>query len=183
MKTSLIGKVFSLAAAAFAATLAFAEPTGPESGSNASLYKVDSATGSISFNEGASAFSFNASGLGEGQSVQYVLYHRVQSAGDLEAREPVRGEVVPMTSIGVKEGDSLYFMLNSSLQSAAFTQVDGDYVVHFDPTDVGGKTITISNLKASGGGAPSGQPLPGLLAILLVGGAGAGALKLRKRRS
>ena len=189
MKTSLIRKVFCAAVAAFAVAFTYAEPTRGSSGaSNGSLYTVDSASGRIWINENLSAFSFDMSGINAGESVQYVVYRHIESAGDLEAREPTTGSVAlggTTRFSELHEGDSIAFTLNSSVESTAFLVSDSDYVVKFGEGGTGGGTPTISNIKASRGsksGAPSGQPLPGLLAVLLVGGAGAGALKLRKRR-
>ena len=88
-----------------------------------------------------------------------------------------------MSFDNLNEGDTIAFMLNSSFDSTGFTMSEADYLVQFGGGASGG-TLTISNVKAKAKAkAPSGQPLPGLLAVLLVGGAGAGALKLRKHRA
>lgn len=41
--------------------------------------------------------------------------------------------------------------------------------------------MTITDISAVSPSVPTGAPLPGVLAVLLIGGLGAGSMKLRKR--
>ena len=178
MKTRTMRKGLFAAVAALAVGFAFSEDG----------IIVDDAGGRISIGEGVSGISFDTSG-DRGASVGYVVYPRIVSAGDHINVVPVqRGiNVGNNTTIwGLNEGDSVgFYYIDSAgetFNSDLLNHVGGaTFGVVFSGGEVGGGALTISNIKTKP--CPSGMPLPGFLAILLVGGAGAGALKLRKHRS
>lgn len=180
MKTSTMRKGLFAAVAALAVGFAFAEDG----------IIVDDASGRISIGEGVSGISFDTSGV-RGGSVGYVVYPRIVSAGDHLNVVPVqRGIIVGnnTTISGLNEGDSVgFYYIDSAgetFNSDLLNHVGGaTFGVVFSGGEVGGGALTISNIKIKTKPGPSGMPLPGFLAILLVGGAGAGALKLRKHRS
>ena len=70
----------------------------------------------------------------------------------------------------------------TTVYETLFVAKHGTDYLEFSKNGVGSSKdewMSIENVKAVG--HTSGAPLPGVLAVLLVGGLGAGAVKLRKR--
>lgn len=148
--------------------------------------------------------------LGNAGQVGYVIYSSDMSADDMAAhmeanandpvfRKSVNGGVLDLGSL--KEGDRVGFYEvrpnGGTYTQTAFKEWHGKTWLAFDKNGGNGKDewMTIEDVSAtpsaggSGGGtgggdgtgAPSGAPLPGVAALLIVGGVGAGALKFGKR--
>ena len=68
---------------------------------------------------------------------------------------------------------------------SAFKDWKGETMLAFDKNDGNGKDewMTITDVSAVPPSVPTGAPLPGVLAVLLIGGLGAGSMKLRKHRA
>ena len=97
----------------------------------------------------------------------------------------------------VKAGDNLKFFLASN--SHAIGTAEENWKAWGDGWDTSANTYeylhfganygpwgsqyVTTTFKVDGGATPSGQPLPGVLASLLIGGASLGAFALRRRKS
>lgn len=94
----------------------------------------------------------------------------------------------------VNAGETLEFILSGPL-SAASSEFDHfwgtgwdnasgsyEYLVFGVNYDANGRQYSTFALQVQDGGSPSGQPLPGVLAVLLCGGGALGAWRLRNRR-
>ncbi len=123
------------------------------------------------------------------------------NANNPEFRTSVNGGVVEIGEL--KAGDRVGFYEvrpnGGTYTQSAFKNLHGKQVLAFDKNGGGGKDewMSIEDISAqeagggtgggsgggSGGGtgAPSGAPLPGVLAVLLVGGVGAGVFKFGKK--
>lgn len=152
----------------------------------------------IQINQNLDAFSFDSDfkSIGSSGKVGYVKYsHDLNDdqlsdyirahADNAEFGKKVNGGLVELGAL--KAGDRVGFYLErnngDTIYESVFTTKHGTDYIEFDKNGGTGKDewMSISNVKASP--APSGQPLPGLLAVLLIGGVGAGALKMRKHRA
>ena len=137
---------------------------------------VDTSTGRLVANGDLRGITFDSSGLGSG-SVGYIAYY---GKGETYKKEIEIGVATSTKSLKSSDSVGFYYISSSgaTVTSDSLVEVgEGEYKVVFGGGTVGGDALTIKNVR------PTGQPLPGFLAILLVGGAGAGALKLRKSRS
>jgi len=157
----------------------------------------------IQINEDLASFKFKSDGhsLGNAGRVGYVVYPTDMAKEDLgdymeanannpQFQKSVNGGVVDLGSL--KAGDRVGFYEvrpnGGTYTQTAFKEWKDHVWLAFDKNGGNGKDewMTISEISAqsagSGTGAPSGAPLPGALAVLLVGGFGAGALKFGKKR-
>ena len=157
----------------------------------------------IQINEDLASFKFKSDwhSLGNAGRVGYVVYptdlakdqlgsYMEANANNPQFQKSVNGGVVDLGSL--KAGDRVGFYEvrpnGGTYTQTAFKDWKDQIWLAFDKNGGNGKdewmTITeISTQSAgSGTGAPSGAPLPGALAVLLVGGFGAGALKFGKKR-
>lgn len=148
----------------------------------------------IQINQNLDSFSFDSDfhGIGNSAKVGYVVYPNDLQGDQLEsyitahADNPQFGKSINEGLVEIKElksGDRVgfYFLkANEKIAlSSSFVSEDGTDYVQFDTSETGGNgKIAMKNIKT----VPSGAPLPGALVALLVGGAGIGALHLRKRR-
>ena len=157
----------------------------------------------IQINKDLDSFSFKSDwhSLGNAGRVGYVVYASDMSAADRAAymeanannpqfRKSVNGGVVDLGAL--KAGDRVGFYEerpNGGVYTqSAFKDWKDQKWLAFDKNGGNGKdewmTIADISAKEAGGGvaAPSGAPLPGVLAVMLVGGVGAGALKFGKKK-
>ena len=166
----------------------------------------------IQINQDLDSFSFKSDwhSLGNAGRVGYVVYtadmsdsdraaYMEANANDPQFRKSVNGGVVNVGAL--KEGDRVGFYEvrpnGGTYTQSAFKELHGKQVLAFDKNGGGGKDewMSIEDISAqpaggggsgggSGGGtgAPSGAPLPGALAVMLVGGFGAGAFKFGKKK-
>ncbi|MBQ1429818.1 MAG: hypothetical protein IIZ06_09150 [Kiritimatiellae bacterium] len=156
----------------------------------------------IKINQNLDSFSFKSDwhSLGNAGQVGYVVYTSDMSDEQMasymeqnshpptpEFQKSINDGVVNLGSL--KAGDRVGFYEvrpNEGIYTmSAFKDWKGETWLAFDKNDGTGKdewmTITaVSAVPANNG--PTGAPLPGVLAVLLVGGLGAGTMKLRKRK-
>ena len=149
--------------------------------------------------------------LGNAGQVGYVVYtsdmsdadraaYMEANANNPEFQKSVNDGVVDVGAL--KAGDRVGFYEyrpnGGTYTQSAFKELHGQQVLAFDKNGEGGKDewMSIEDISAqvagggeggSGGGsggtgAPNGAPLPGALAVMLVGGVGAGAFKFGKKR-
>ena len=148
-------------------------------------------------NAGQVGYVVYTSGMSDSDRAAYME----ANANNPEFRKSVNGGILDLGSL--KEGDRVGFYEyrpnGGTYTQSAFKEFHGRQVLAFDKNGGGGKDewMSIENISAqessggsgggSGGGtgggtgAPSGAPLPGILAVLLVGGVGAGAFKFGKK--
>ena len=157
----------------------------------------------IQINQDLDSFKFKSDwhSLGNAGKVGYVVYpsdlskeelasYMKSNANNPQFRKSVNGGVVDLGAL--KAGDRVGFYEerpNGGVYTqSAFKEWKDQIWLAFDKNGGNGKdewmTITEISAQSAGGGtgAPSGAPLPGVLAVLLVGGVGAGALKFGKKR-
>ena len=156
----------------------------------------------IQINKDLDSFSFKADwhSLGNAGRVGYVVYpsdlkgdqlgkYMEANANNPQFRKSVDAGVVDLGAL--KAGDRVGFYEerpNGGVYTqSAFKDWKDQKWLAFDKNDGGGKdewmTIAEISAKEAGGvAAPSGAPLPGVLAVMLVGGVGAGALKFGKKK-
>lgn len=154
----------------------------------------------IKINQDLDSFSFKSDwhSLGNAGQVGYVVYTSDMSDEQMAAymeqsshppapkfRKSVNDGVVDLGSL--KAGDRVGFYEvrpNGGIYTmSAFKDWKGEKWLAFDKNDGNGKDewMTITDVSAVSPSVPTGAPLPGVLAVLLVGGLGAGSMKLRKR--
>ena len=133
-------------------------------------------------NSGKVGYVKYSQGLTDDQLAEYIKTH----ADDAEFGKKIDGGEVELGALNAGDRVGFYLQRNNgvTVYETAFVVRHGADYLEFDKNGGSGKdeAMSISNVKTKSA-APSGQPLPGLLAVLLVGGVGAGALKLRKRRA
>ena len=157
----------------------------------------------IQINQDLDSFKFKSDwhSLGNAGKVGYVVYpndlskeelasYMESNANNPQFRKSINGGVIDLGAR--KAGDRIGFYEerpNGGVYTqSAFKEWKDHIWLAFDKNGGNGKdewmTITEISAQAAGGGtgAPSGAPLPGVLAVLLVGGVGAGALKFGKKR-
>ena len=151
----------------------------------------------IQINQDLDSFSFTSDfkSISNSGKVGYVVYGKDLSDGELgdylkansgnaEFAKKLNDGLVDLGAL--KAGDRVGFYLErnngSTVYSTEFVEKHGTTYLEFEKNGSGkDEWMPIGNVKAVGH-VPSGAPLPGLLAMLLVGGAGAGSMKLIKRR-
>lgn len=156
-------------------------------------------------NAGQVGYVVYTSDMGDADRAAYME----ANANNPEFRKSVNGGVIDLGSL--KAGDRVGFYEirpnGGTYTQSAFKEFHGQQVLAFDKNGGGGKDewMSIEDISAqeagggsgggsgggtgggsgggSGGGtgAPSGAPLPGILAVLLVGGVGAGAFTFGKK--
>ena len=157
----------------------------------------------IQINQDLDSFKFKSDwhSLGNAGKVGYVVYpsdlskeefasYMESNANNPQFRKSVNGGVVDLGAL--KAGDRVGFYEarpNGGVYTqTAFKDWKDQKWLAFDKNGGNGKdewmTIADISAKEAGGGvaAPSGAPLPGVLAVMLVGGVGAGALKFGKKK-
>lgn len=153
----------------------------------------------IQINKDLDSFSFNSDfkSIGNSGKVGYVVYsqdlHDDQLAdylkthsGKAEFAKKINDGLVDLGAL--KAGDRVGFYLDrkngETVYATAFVTKHGTDYLEFDKNGGSGKDewMSIEGVKAVGS-VPTGAPLPGALAVLLVGGIGAGAMKLRRHRA
>ncbi len=156
----------------------------------------------IQINEDLDSFSFHSDfkSIGNSGKVGYYLYpdglsgkeladyvKATVAAGDAEFAKKIDSGLVDLGAL--KAGDRVGFFLDrnngDTVSTWDFAEKHGVTYIDFTKNGVGSSKdewMSISDPVAKVH-APAGAPLPGVLAVLLVGGMGAGALKLRRRRA
>ena len=156
----------------------------------------------IQINEDLDAFSFKSDfkSIGNSGMVGYVVYaegleneQRAEyiraNAGNAQFGKKVNGGIVDLGAL--KAGDRVGFYLERNngdiVYKTLFTEKHGVDYLEFSKNGVGqGKDewMSINNVHATSASTPpSGAPLPGILAVILVGGLGSGAVFMKKRKS
>ena len=154
----------------------------------------------IQINQDLDSFSFHSDfkSIGNSGKVGYVVYSQdltddqlreylVAHSGNAQFGKHINDGLVDLGSL--KSGDRVGFYLERKNGDTIYTTVfatfhNMDYI-DFTKNGVGSSKdewMSISNVKAVGH-VTAGGPLPGVLAVLLIGGLGAGSMKLRKRRA
>ncbi len=156
----------------------------------------------IQINQDLASFKFKSDwhSLGNAGRVGYVVYptdlkqdqladYMEANANNPQFRKSANGGVVDLGEL--KAGDRVGFYEvrpnGGTYTQTAFKEWKDHVWLAFDKNGGNGKdewmSITdIAAQAASNTSAPSGAPLPGALAALLVGGIGAGALKFGKKK-
>ena len=157
----------------------------------------------IQINQDLDSFTFKSDwhSLGNAGRVGYIVYpnglskeslgsYMEANANNPQFRKSINGGVIDLGAL--KAGDRVGFYEerpNGGVYTqSAFKDWKDQKWLAFDKNDGSGKdewmTITEISATAAGGNIapPSGAPLPGALAVLLVGGVGAGALKFGKKK-
>lgn len=165
---------------------------------------VNSANGYsyIQINEDLDAFSFKSDfkSIGNSGKVGYVVYaegleneqmaeYIRANAGNAQFGKKVNGGIVDLGAL--KAGDRVGFYLErnngDTVYKTIFTEKHGVDYLEFSKNGVGqGKDewMSISDVHAvSVPVQPTGAPLPGMLAVIFIGGVGAGAIFMKKRKS
>ena len=159
----------------------------------------------IQINQDMSSFSFTPDwhSLGNAGQVGYVVYpsdlqgsqlaeYMESNANNPQFRKSVNGGVIDLGEL--KAGDRVGFYEvrpnGGTYTQTAFKEWQNSTWLAFDKNGGNGKDewmkigdVSYELAGGGGGGTPAGAPLPGMLAALLVGGIGAGALKARKRKA
>ena len=154
----------------------------------------------IKINQNLDSFSFKSDwhSLGNAGKVGYVVYTSDMSDEQMAAymeqsshppapefQKSINDGVVDLGSF--KAGDRVGFYEvrpNGGIYTmSAFKEWNGETWLAFDKNAGAGKDewMSITDVSAVPPSVPTGAPLPGVLAVLLIGGLGAGSMKLRKR--
>ena len=154
----------------------------------------------IQINQDLDSFSFHSDfkSIGNSGKVGYVVYaqdladdqlgdYLKAHAENAQFAKKIEHGLVDLGSL--KAGDRVGFYLDRNngdiIYTTAFAEKHGTDYLDFTKNGPGSSEdewMSIANVKAVGH-VTSGGPLPGVLAVLLVGGLGAGAMKMRKRRA
>ncbi len=154
----------------------------------------------IQINQDLDSFSFHSDfkSIGNSGKVGYVVYSQDLTddqlgdylrahAGNAEFGKKIDHGLVDLGSLSA--GDRVGFFLErnngDTIYTTAFATKHGTDYLDFTKNGTGSSKdewMSISNVKAVGH-VTAGGPLPGVLAVLLIGGLGAGSMKLRKRRA
>lgn len=192
MKRGFMGKV---AVGAVAATLAVFGAIADDGAYT--LVTKENGSSYIQINQDLDAFSFKSDfkSIGNSGKVGYVKYSQDLSDGELsdylkshagsaEFAKKINGGLVDIGAVSA--GDRIGFFLErnngDTIYESYFVAKHGKDYLEFDKNGGTGKDewMSIEGVSAVGH-VTSGGPLPGALAVFLVGGLG--ALKLRKRRA
>lgn len=194
MKTNMIRKVLCAVAASLAAVFCIAADEGAYT-----LVTKENGYSYIQINQDLAAFSFTSDfksignsgkvgyvkysqGLTDDQLAEYIKTH----ADDAEFGKKIDGGQVELGALSAGDRVGFYLQRNNgvTVYETAFVVRHGEDYLAFEKNGGSGNgaAMSISNMKTTSA-PPSGQPLPGLLAVLLVGGIGAGAFKLRHHRA
>lgn len=133
-------------------------------------------------NSGKVGYVVYPQGLSEDQFSAYLKTH----ADNAQFAKKINNGLVDLGTL--KAGDRVGFYLDRNngdmVYKTVFVDKHGTTYLEFDKNGGTGKDewMSIGNVKAVGH-VTAGGPLPGFLAVLLVGGLGAGAMRLCKRRA
>ena len=134
-------------------------------------------------NSGKVGYVVYSQDLTDDQLGDYLRAH----AGNAEFGKKINHGLVDLGSLSA--GDRVGFFLErnngDTIYTTAFATKHGTDYLDFTKNGTGSSKdewMSISNVKAVGH-VTAGGPLPGVLAVLLIGGLGAGSMKLRKRRA
>jgi len=154
----------------------------------------------IEIHQDLDAFSFTSDfkSIGNSGKVGYVKYSQdltddqlsdyIRShAGDAEFGKKINHGLVDLGALSAGDRIGFYLERNNgdTIYESFFVAKHGVDYLEFDKNYSGSSKdewMSISNVKAVGH-VTAGGPLPGVLAVLLIGGLGAGSMKLRKRRA
>lgn len=158
----------------------------------------------IQINQDLDAFSFKSDfkSIGNGGQVGYVVYSSDMSDEQMAAAmeqgsHPPSPQFAKKIDNGIvdlgarKAGDRIgFYQVHNDgriLTTTEFVEKNGTTYLEFDKNGSGkDEWMSIENISAtsaSSAAAPTGAPLPGALAVLLVGGLGAGAMKKSRKRN
>ncbi len=153
----------------------------------------------IQINQNLDSFSFHSDfkSIGNSGKVGYVVYSQdlnddqlgdylKANAGNAEFAKKINNGLVDLGALNAGDRVGFYLDRNNGdvIYTTSFAEKHGTDYLDFTKNGTGSSKdewMSISNVKAVA--RTSGAPLPGLLAVFLVGGLGAGALKMRKRRA
>ena len=152
----------------------------------------------IQINQDLASFSFHSDfkSIGNSGKVGYVVYSQdladdqlgdylKSHAGNAQFAKKIENGLVDLGSLSAGDRVGFYLERNNgdTIYTTAFASKHGTDYLDFTKNGTGSSKdewMSISNVKAVGH-VTAGRPLPGILAVLLIGGLGAGAAKLRKR--
>ena len=153
----------------------------------------------IQINQNLDSFSFKSDfkSIGNSGKVGYVVYSQDLSddqlaeyirnhAGNAQFGKKIDGGLVDLGSLNAGDRVGFYLERNNgdTVYETLFVEKHGTDYLEFDKNHSSSSKdewMSIEDVKAVA--HTSGAPLPGVLAVLLVGGLGAGAMKLRKRHA